>query len=65
MRKMGGIKGMMAMLGKGGPGGGMAGLGDALGGPDLGAMLGKTPGLPGLPGPGGVPPQFRGGFGRK
>ena len=62
IRKMGGLKGMMAMLGKGG---GMAGLGNALGGPELGDMLGKTGGLPGLPGAGGKPPQFRGGFGRK
>ena len=57
IRKMGGIKGMMAMLGKGG----MGGLGNALGGPELGDMLGKAGGpgggLPGLPG-GGLPPGF-------
>ncbi len=68
IRKMGGIKGMMAMLGKGGPGGGLGGLGNALGGaqmgPELGDMLGKVGGgLPGLPG-GGAPP-FRGGPGKK
>ena len=63
IRKMGGIKGMMAMLGKGG----MGGLGNALGGaemgPGLGDMMGKLGGaLPGLPGPGnGGPPPFRGG----
>jgi len=55
IRKMGGIKGLMAMLGKGGPGGGMAGLGNALGGPELGQMMGQAgKGLPGLPG-GGLP----------
>ena len=60
IRKMGGIKGMLAMLGKGGPGGGMAGIGNALGGPELGDMLGKAGGgLPGLPGgAGGLPPGF-------
>ena len=52
LRKMGGIKGMMAMLGKGGPQGGLAGLGNAMGGADLGDMMGKMgaslpPGLPG------------------
>ncbi|NJR79439.1 signal recognition particle protein [Sphingomonas corticis] len=56
IKKMGGLKGMMAMLGKGG---GMAGLGNALGGPELGDMLGKAaPGgsLGGMPGlPGGMP----------
>jgi len=53
---------MMAMLGKGGPGGGMGGLGNALGGPDLGDMLDKAGGgLPGLGGPGGtkLPPGFQ------
>jgi len=62
IRKMGGIKGMLAMLGKGGPGGGMAGIGNAIGGPELGDMLGKAGGggLPGLPGLGGgaLPPGF-------
>ncbi len=62
IRKMGGLKGMLAMLGKGGPGGGMGGLRNALGGPELGDMLGKAggsglPGLPGLPN-GGLPPGF-------
>ena len=57
LRKMGGLKGMMAMLGGGkGLGGGM---------PDLGGMMGGAPGaggFPGLPGmPGGshkLPPGF-------
>ena len=51
IRKMGGLKGMMAMLGKGG---GMAGLGNALGGPQLGEMMGGVGkgALPGLPGGG-------------
>ena len=54
IKKMGGMKGMMAMLGKGG----MSGLGSAIGGQDLGDMMGKVGGgLPGLPGPaGGLPP---------
>ncbi len=68
IRKMGGIKGMMAMLGKGG----LGGLGNALGGaemgPELGDMMGKMggglPGLPGPPGRGGPPPRG-GGFRRK
>jgi len=55
LKKMGGIKGMMAMLGKGG---GMGGIGNALGGPDLGEMMGKAGGgLPGLGGPK-LPPGF-------
>ncbi len=62
LKKMGGIKGMMAMLGKGGPGGGMEGLGNALGGADLGNMMGKAGGgLSGLGGPKGslsLPPGF-------
>ncbi|WP_375420984.1 signal recognition particle protein [uncultured Sphingomonas sp.] len=67
IKKMGGLKGMMAMLGKGGMGGGMAGLGNALGGQQLGDMMGKAGGgLPGLPGLGGgdaggmpkLPPGF-------
>jgi signal recognition particle subunit SRP54 len=64
IKKMGGLKGMMAMLGKGGMGGGMAGLGNALGGQQLGDMMGDigkgAGGLPGLPGPGGaqLPPGF-------
>ena len=64
IRKMGGLKGMMAMLGgKGGMAGGMAGLGNALGGPALGDMMGKVgggmPQLPGLPRGGGRPPGFK------
>jgi signal recognition particle subunit SRP54 len=54
IRKMGGIKGMMAMLGKGG----MGGLGNALGGPDMGAAMDKMGGLPGLPGGGAIPPEL-------
>lgn len=51
IKKMGGLKGMMAMLGKGG----MGGLGNALGGAGLGEMMDKAGGgLPkGLPGLGG------------
>jgi signal recognition particle subunit SRP54 len=65
LRKMGGIKGMMAMLGKGGPGGGMAGLGNALGGAQLGDMMGKMGGgMPGLPGGPQLPPGL-GGFSKK
>ena len=55
LKKMGGIKGMMAMLGKGG----MGGLGNALGGPGLGDLMskagGEMPGLPGLTGGKGMP----------
>ncbi|AIT06074.1 RNA-binding protein [Sphingomonas taxi] len=71
IKKMGGLKGMMAMLGKGGPRGGMSGLGNALGGAGLGDMMEKAGGgagggLPkGLPGLGGgqdgmpkLPPGF-------
>jgi signal recognition particle subunit SRP54 len=62
IKKMGGLKGMMAMLGKGG----MGGLGNALGGQGLGDMMGKlggpggAGGLPGLGGPGApqLPPGF-------
>jgi len=62
IKKMGGIKGMMAMLVKGG----MGGLGNALGGPGMGDMMQKAGGgLPGLGGPGGgmdgmpkLPPGF-------
>ena len=63
IKKMGGLKGMMAMLGKGG----MGGLGNALGGAGLGDMMDKAGGgLPkGLPGLGGgqdgmpkLPPGF-------
>jgi len=67
IRKMGGIKGMMAMLGKGG----MGGLGNAIGGADLGeAMKGLGGGmggggLPGLPGGGGLPPGLAGFGGKK
>ncbi|RDE06272.1 signal recognition particle protein [Sphingomonas aracearum] len=67
IKKMGGLKGMMAMLGKGGPGGGLAGLGNAMGGADMGEMMGKMGGqLPGLGGPGGLqlPPGFEK-FGKK
>jgi len=57
IRKMGGLKGMMAMLGKGGPGGGMSGLGNAIGGEGLGEVMGKLGGgMPGLPGAPGLPP---------
>jgi signal recognition particle subunit SRP54 len=59
IKKMGGIKGMMAMLGKGG---GMGGLGNAIGGPDLGEAMGKMTGnLPGMTGPGmpNLPPGFQ------
>jgi signal recognition particle subunit SRP54 len=66
IKKMGGLKGMMAMLGKGGPGGGMAGLGNAMGGAELGDMMGKLGGpgggLPGLPGAGGNMPNLPPGF---
>jgi signal recognition particle subunit SRP54 len=52
IKKMGGLKGLAAMFGKGG------GMGDMPGG--MGQMLGgaggKMPGLPGLGGPGGMPP---------
>jgi signal recognition particle subunit SRP54 len=63
IKKMGGLKGMMAMLGEGG----MGGLGNALGGAGLGEMMDKAGGgLPkGLPGLGGgqdgmpkLPPGF-------
>ena len=66
IRKMGGIKGMMAMLGKGG----LGGLGSAIGGADLGEAMSQMGGkmgggLPGLPGAGGgMPPGFKG-FGKK
>ena len=63
LRKMGGIKGMMAMLGKGGLGGGMGGLGNAMGGPELGDMMkgmgGPSGGLPGLSGGQNLPPGFQ------
>ena len=53
IKKMGGLKGLAAMFGKGG------GLGDMPG--DMGQMLGgaggKLPGLPGLGGAGGMPPM--------
>ncbi len=65
IKKMGGIKGMMAMLGKGGMGGGMGGLGNAIGGPGMGDLMQKAGGgLPGLGGPAGpdgmpkLPPGF-------
>jgi len=52
IKKMGGLKGMAAMLGKGG----LGGLGNALGGAPLGDMLGKAGGgLPGLGGGGDAP----------
>ena len=58
LKKMGGLRGMMAMLGQGG--GGLGAMGDAVGGPDLGDMMGKIgsgmggaggplPGMPKLP----------------
>ncbi|WP_267396805.1 MULTISPECIES: signal recognition particle protein [unclassified Sphingomonas] len=60
IKKMGGLKGMMAMLGKGGMGGGMAGLGNAIGGAQLGDMMDKAggglpKGLAGLGGGNGIP----------
>ncbi|HEU0043543.1 signal recognition particle protein [Sphingomonas sp.] len=59
LRKMGGLKGMMAMLGKGG----LGGLGNAMGGPELGEMMGKMGGpagsLPGLPSGQQLPPGFQ------
>jgi len=61
IRKMGGIKGMAALLGKGG----MGGLGNALGGADLGKMMGgldAPAGLPGLGGAGGGMPKLPPGF---
>ncbi|KQU62322.1 RNA-binding protein [Sphingomonas sp. Leaf339] len=65
IKKMGGLKGMMAMLGKGGMGGGMAGLGNAIGGAGMGDLMSKAGG--GLPGLGGgadgmpkLPPGFEG-----
>lgn len=57
IRKMGGLKGMMAMLGKGG----MGGLGNALGGPDMGAamnQMGQLPGAAGGPDAPRLPPGF-------
>jgi len=55
IKKMGGLKGMMAMLGKGG----MGGLGNAVGGPDMGAAMNQIGGgLPGLPGGGKIPPEL-------
>ncbi|UIJ44130.1 signal recognition particle protein [Sphingomonas cannabina] len=60
IRKMGGIKGMAALLGRGG----MGGVGKALGGQPLGDMMGKMDGpaggLPGLGGAGmpNLPPGF-------
>lgn len=64
LKKMGGIKGLMGMLGGGA--GGLANAGAALGGPDLGKMLGGGPGNSGLPGLGGpgLPPGFQK-FGKK
>jgi signal recognition particle subunit SRP54 len=57
---MGGLKGMMSMLGKGG----LGGLGNALGGPDMGPQLGDMMdkmggGLPGLAGQPNLPPGFQ------
>jgi signal recognition particle subunit SRP54 len=54
IKKMGGLKGMMAMLGKGG----MGGLGNAIGGADMGEAMGKMGNLPGMPGPGTIPPEL-------
>ena len=65
LRKLGGIKGMMAMLGKGGggPNAGLGGLGNAMGGPELGEMMkgmgSPGGGLPGLPGGQNLPPGFQ------
>ena len=55
LKKMGGLKSMMAMMGGGGVAGLGGGLGGALGGGDLGEMMGRGGGLPGLPGAGGMP----------
>jgi signal recognition particle subunit SRP54 len=68
LKKMGGIKGMMAMLGKGGLGGGLGGLGNAIGGPGMGDLMQKAAGgktLPGLDALGSgdmpkLPPGFEG-----
>ena len=68
LKKMGGLKGMAAMLGKGG----LGGLGNAIGGQGLGDMMGRMGGsqgplgggLPGLPGGSKLPPGL-GGFGKK
>ncbi len=58
LKKMGGLKGMMSMLGKGG----MGGLGNALGGAGMGDFMNKAGGgLPGLGG-GGQAPQLPPGF---
>ncbi|WP_374943991.1 signal recognition particle protein [Sphingomonas sp.] len=58
LKKMGGLKGMMSMLGKGG----MGGLGNALGGAGMGDFMNKAGGgLPGLGG-GGATPQLPPGF---
>ncbi|TGX52334.1 signal recognition particle protein [Sphingomonas gei] len=60
LRKMGGLKGVLGMLGKSGPGGGMEGIGNAIGGADMGEMMGKMGGgLPGLPGGANLPPGFQ------
>jgi signal recognition particle subunit SRP54 len=62
IRKMGGLKGMAALFGKSG----MGGIGNALGGAQMGDMMGKLDGpgggLPGLGGPGmpKLPPGFDG-----
>lgn len=57
IKKMGGIRGMMAMLGKGG---GVGSLTGAAGGPDLGDAMNQMGGLPGLPGTGAkLPPGFQ------
>jgi len=59
IRKMGGLKGLGALFGKGGGLGGMLGGGGGMGGlPGAGA----GGGLPGLPGPGGVPGGLPTGF---
>ncbi|WP_375397873.1 signal recognition particle protein [uncultured Sphingomonas sp.] len=53
IKKMGGLKGMMAMLGKGGPGDGMGSTG-------LGDAMNQMGGLPGVPGTGAkLPPGFQ------
>ncbi|MFZ5749023.1 MAG: signal recognition particle protein [Pseudomonadota bacterium] len=59
LKKMGGIKGMMALLGKGG----LGGVGNALGGPQMGDLMSKAGGPGGvLPGLGGDAPKLPPGF---
>jgi signal recognition particle subunit SRP54 len=58
IRKMGGLKGLGALLGGGG-GGGMGGLGGAGGPGGLGGALGGAGGLPGLGAGGQLPPDLQ------